>query len=146
MEKSQKVLENITDKKTKIKAVNEVETKQATFQKGKLLVDEQDFEEIKTLAKKHIATKSNEQKLLAENKGLKQEKQALTVRNNQQTQELNEYKSVRNKLSANKDKIRLSELERFQETVYKFLDRLGLKKQFEDFMKMFQRQRKEVDR
>lgn len=146
VEKSQKVLENITDKKTKIKAVNEVETKQVTFQKGKLLVDEQDFEEIKTLAKKHIATKSKEQKLLAENRGLKQENQALTVRNNQQTQEFNEYKSVRNKLSANKDKIRLSELERFQETVYKFLDRLGLEKQFEDFMKMFQRQRKEVDR
>lgn len=146
VEKQQKVLENITDKKSKIKAVNEVETKPAKLQKGKLLVDEQDFEDIKTLAKKHIATKSKEQKLLTENKGLKQENQALKVQNQQQVQELHQYKSVRNQLNAGKDKIRLSELEKFQEVVYKFLDRLGLRKQFEDFLKMFQRQRKEVER
>lgn len=146
VEKSQKVLENIADKKTKIKAVNEVDTKPAKLQKGKLLVDEQDFEDIKTLAKKHIATKSKEQKLLAENKGLKQENQVLLTQNRQQSQELHEFKSVRNQLNAGKEKIRISELEKFQEGVYKFLDRLGLRKQFDDFMKMFQRQRKEVER
>lgn len=146
IEKQQKVLETIADKKTKIKAVNEVEIKPAKLQKGKLVVDEQDFEDIKTLAKKHIATKSKEQKLLAENKGLKQENQALLTQNRQQAQELHEFKSVRNKLSANKDKIRLTEFEKFQEVVYKFLDKLGIRKQFDDFLKLFNKQRNEVER
>ncbi|WP_313527618.1 plasmid recombination protein [Anaerotignum sp.] len=146
VEKSKKDLENVADKKTKIKSIDSVETKSGVMDKSKVVLDKSDFEEIKTLAKKHIVTKSKEQKLLVENKGLKQENKDLMARNTRQTLELNEYKSVRNQLNVGKDKIRLSELEKFQETVYRFLDKLGLKKQFEDFVKLFQRQRNEVER
>lgn len=145
-DKEKKDLAKIVDKKAKVKAVEAVETKAPLMDKSKVIVDKDDFEDLKTLAKKQIATDSKEKKLVLEIKNVKQENQTLKTENQQQAQELHQYKSVRNKLNAGKDKLRVAELEKFQEIVYKFLDKLGVRKQFDDFMKMFNKQRNEVER
>ncbi len=139
-------LEKVANKKAKVKDIDSIETKSAMFSNGKIIIDEAEFENIKTLAQKQVVSVTNERKLSADNKQLKQENQALRQTNAQQHQELSEYKSVRNKLSANKDKMRVNELEHFQQAVYKFLDKLGVRKQFEDFLKLFNKQKNEVER
>lgn len=139
VEQSQKALNNIAEKKVKIKSINDIDTKPATFQKGKVIMDEEDLEYLETLAKKQVATEKKEAVLTQSNKVLKQE-------NTQLKNELSEVKSVRNQLNSGKDKVRLSELEKFQEAVYKFLDKLGLRETFEQFRKVFKHQKSEVDR
>lgn len=139
MQKSEKTLSVIVEKQTKLKAVETVETKVPLVDKSKVIVDKNEFEDLKTLAKKQIVTDSKEKKLTAENKLLKQENTVMKT-------EILEFNSVRSKLTTNKDKMRVAELEKFQETVYKFLDKFGVRKQFDDFMKMFQRQKNEVQR
>ncbi|MFI3213807.1 MAG: plasmid recombination protein [Eubacteriales bacterium] len=139
-------LEKVANKKAKVVDIDSIETKSAMFSNGKIIIDEAEFENIKTLAQKQVVSVTNERKLSADNKQLKQENQALRQTNAQQHKELSEFKSVRNKLSANKDKMRVAELEKFQEVVYKFLDKLGVRKQFNDFLTLFNKQRNEVER
>lgn len=139
-------LEKVANKKAKVKSIDSIETKSAMFSNGKIIIDEAEFENIKTLAQKQVVSFINDTKQKAEIKELRQENQALRQTNAQQHQELSEFKSVRNKLGANKDKMRVVELEKFQEAVYKFLDKLGVRKQFDDFLKRFNKQKNEVQR
>lgn len=141
-----KQLENIEDKQARIKAIDKIETKQNVFDKTKTSIGTTELENLKILAQKHIASHNNERRLIADYNNLLHENQILGKENRQLSNELYEYKSVKNQLNANKQQLRLAELEKFQNIVYKFLDKLGIRKQFEDFMKMFQRQRNEVER
>ncbi|MGO0985134.1 plasmid recombination protein [Clostridioides difficile] len=146
VEKSEKALSKIADKQTKIVAIDNVETKTLLMDKSKVLVDKSEFEDIKALARKQIAVESKEKKLTAENKQLRQENQALHKENTLQKKELSEFKSVTNQLNAGKQKTRITELEKFQDVVLKFLDFMGIREKFEQFRKSLNKQRNEVDR
>lgn len=146
VEKSEKALSILADKQTKIKAIDSVETKTALMDKNKVVLDKSEFEDIKILAQKQIATDKKEKKLLSENKELRQENQALHKENALQKKELSEFKSVTNQLHAGKQKARIIELEKFQDAVLKFLDFMGIREKFEQFRKTLSKQRNEVDR
>ncbi|MFI3326745.1 MAG: plasmid recombination protein, partial [Clostridia bacterium] len=139
LEKTQKVLEQVNNKKVKINAVENVEVKSALLDKNKVVLDKSEFEDIKTLAKKQIASVKKEKKLSIENNQLRNENQKLHT-------ELDEHKSVKNKLKENSNALKISELEKFQKAVYKFLDKVGIRKQFDEFLKIFNKSRNEVDR
>ena len=146
VEKSEKALSTIADKQVKIKAIDSVETKTPIMDKNKVVLDKAECEDIKILAKKQIATDKKEKKLLSENKQLRQENQVLHKENTLQKQELTEFKSVTNQLHAGKQKARITELEKFQDVVLKFLDFMGIREKFEQFRKTLNKQRNEVDR
>ncbi len=129
-----------------VKDIDMIETKSAMFANGKVMVDEVEFENIKTLAQKQVVSVSKERKYKAENTELREENQSFRKVNAQHYKELLEFKSVRARLRGNKSEIRIAELEKFQEVVYKFLDKVGIRKQFEEFMKGFRKQRNEVGR
>lgn len=114
--------------------------------KDKVTVDKTEFDEVKLLAQKQIASVKKEKKLLSENKGLKQDLQALQQQHTQVQNELSQYKSIKNRLAENRDSIKLRELETFKDIVLKFLDKVGLRETFEQFRKTFQRNRNEVER
>ncbi|MFI3201977.1 MAG: hypothetical protein R3Y54_10735, partial [Eubacteriales bacterium] len=146
IQKGNTQLEKVANKKAKIVNIDSVEIKPTILDKSKITVDKAEFENIKLLAQKQVVSVSNVKKQKTEIKELKEENQVLRNINTQQYSELSEFKSVRSKLGANEDKMRIEELEKFQNVVYKFLDKLGVRKQFEDFMKMFRKQRNEVKR
>lgn len=146
VEKSEKALSTIADKQTKIKAIDKVETKSALMDKSKVVLDKSEFDDIKILAQKQIASDSREKKLVVENKQLRQENQALHKETTLQKKELSEFKSVINQLNTGKQKTRITELEKFQDIVLKFLDFMGIREKFEQFRKAANRQRNEVER
>ncbi len=146
LEKSEKALSKVVEKQAKIRAIDKLETKTPLMDKSKIVLDKSEFEDIKILAQKQIASDSKEKKLIAENKQLKQENSALQQKNKQQSKELFEFKSVTNQLHAGKQKARITELEKFQEVVLKFLDFMGLTQRFEQFRQSMNRQRNEVER
>ncbi|MGL4790000.1 MAG: plasmid recombination protein [Anaerotignaceae bacterium] len=146
IQKSTAQLEKVADKKAQVKNIESIETKPAIMDKSKVVVDKAAFENLKTLAQKQVVSVTNDKKQKAEIKELRQENQALRQVNQQQENELYEFKSVHKRLGANKDKMRVNELERFQQAVYKFLDKLGVRKQFDDFLRLFNKQRNEVER
>lgn len=80
------------------------------------------------------------------NERLTQENQSLKLENSAQKNELSQFKSITNRLKEEQQKIKLQELEKFQDIVMKFLDKTGLRSAFEQFKKSFSRQRNEVDR
>ena len=142
----QKQLSVIADKKTKIKNIDAIEAKPTMMNKDKVTMDKSEFDEVKLLAQKQIASVKKEKKLLSENKGLKQDLQTLQQQHTQVQNELSQYKSIKNRLAENRDSIKLRELETFKDIVLKFLDKVGLRDTFEQFRKTFQRNRNEVER
>lgn len=146
LEKSEKALSKVVEKQAKIRAIDKLETKTPLMDKSKIVLDKSEFEDIKILAQKQIASDSKEKKLIAENKQIKQENVFLQQENKQQSKELFEFKSVTNQLHVGKQKARITELEKFQEVVLKFLDFMGLKQRFEQFRQSMNRQRNEVER
>lgn len=146
VEKSEKALSTISDKQTKIKAIDKVETKAALMDKSEVVLDKSEFEDIKILAQKQIVSDSKGKKLVVENKQLRQENQALHKETTLQKKELSEFKSVTNQLNTGKQKTRITELEKFQDIVLKFLDFMGIREKFEQFRKAANRQRNEVER
>ncbi|MFI3238921.1 MAG: plasmid recombination protein [Lachnospiraceae bacterium] len=146
IQKGKTQLNKVADIKAKIVNIDSVETKPTLLDKSKITVDKAEFENLKTLAQKQVVSVTNERKLSADNKQLKQENQALRQTNTKQQQELLEFKSVRNKLSANKDKMRVAELEKFYDVVMRFLEKFKLREQFERFSKMRSTKISEVER
>lgn len=143
--KGTKELNAVVNKKAEIVAVDDVETKTPLLDKGKVLIDKNEFEDLKTLAKKQIASESKESTLKSTIKNIKQENAMLKAKNKEYKTSLHEYTSVVKKLDGSKEKIRLGELEKFYEVVMKFLDRFQLKEQFERFSKGVFKNRSGVD-
>lgn len=114
--KSKIQLEKVAEKQSKIKSVDKVEVKSPMMDKSKVILDKAEFEGIKTLAQKQIASSSKEKKLIQENGQLKKENQALRQENSNQSKELSKF----SQLDASRDKMRLQELEKFQSIVMKF--------------------------
>ena len=129
----EKSLSKITEKQTKIKAVDSIATKAPLMDKSKVIVDQSAFEDIKILAQKQIATQDKEKKILTENRQLKQSMKTLQQEHQTVKNELYEYKSVKKQLNAGRDAVRLAELEKFKDVVMKFLDFMGLREKFEKF-------------
>ena len=139
-------LEKVADKKAKVVNIDSIETKPTLLDKSKITVDKTEFENLKTLAQKQIVSVTNDKKQKAEIKELRQENQSLIRENTTLSSELYEFKSVKNKLNANKDKVRLVELEKFYDVVMRFLEKFKLREQFERFSKMRSTKISEVER
>ncbi len=126
-------LEVIATKETKIKEINTIETKPTLLDKSKITVDKSEFENLKNLAQKQIASDKKDSKAIKENKKLKQENKLLKTQNTTQAQELFEFKSVTNQLNAGKEKSKIKELEKLVNLLMKFLDFMKLREKFEQF-------------
>ena len=125
--KEEQELKSIKTKKTKLKKVDEIEVKPAFLDGGKVVVAKEEFEDVKALAKKQIVAESKKQKMLAENVVLKEENKLLS-------KELNEYKSIKNRLSMAGVEAELSNVKKLLNRVLEFVEKLGLKAQLEKFL------------
>ncbi len=125
--KEEQELKSIKTKKTKLKKVDEIEVKPAFLDGGKVVVAKEEFEDVKALAKKQIVAESKKQKMLAENVVLREENKLLS-------KELNEYKSIKNRLSMAGVEAELSNVKKLLNRVLEFVEKLGLKAQLEKFL------------
>ncbi len=94
--------QDIKAKKTKLKDIDKIAIKNAILDNSKVVVDETEFEDIKTLVKKQIIAESKEKKLITEVKALRSEVNTLKRENNVQKRELFEFKSLKNHLDIGK--------------------------------------------
>ena len=132
--KNKQELTAVKTKKTKVKKVDEIPVKTTLLDSNKITVSKDDFEDVKTLAKKQIVSENKEKKLIAENTSLKQENNSLHRQNNALTSELNQHKSIKNRMQSASVEAELSNLKRLLNKVYEFVEKVGLKAQLEKFL------------
>ena len=132
----------VKQKKVKLKKLDEVKAKYSLIG-NKVILDKEEFEDIKSLAQKHIVSDQKERKFEIEIRALNSELTALKRENEEQKQELFQYKSVKNKLNMGKILAENEQLKKFQEKVMSFLEFFKLKKQFNQFINRNEVQRDE---
>jgi hypothetical protein len=126
-------LEKISKKKADVKAVENIEVKNTLFG-DKVTVSADDFENLKTLAKKQAASVKSTKQLKSENAALKEEKQSLVAEN----------KDLKAK-SGNSIQLRL-EIDRLQKKVnlldkiLEFIDFFGLRERLQLFLNQQEKQ------
>lgn len=128
-------IEEVQAKKTKLQSVDDISGKPTILDATKIVVTKEDFDEVKALAKKQIAGDKKDKKLALDNKKLQAENQKLTKEVQAQKVELGEFKSVRNQLNIGSIIAENQQLKAFKEKVMRFIEKLGLKEQFDKFMK-----------
>lgn len=132
--KEEQELNSIKTKKTKLKKVDEIEVKPALLDGGKMVVAKDEFEDVKALAKKQIVAESKEQRLFAENVVLKEENKVLNAENSSLTKELNQYRSIKNRLSMAGVEAELSNVKKLLNRVLEFVEKVGFRTQLEKFL------------
>ncbi|MBP1537318.1 MAG: hypothetical protein ILA17_05570, partial [Ruminococcus sp.] len=100
-----------------------------------------DYDKVSTLAKKQIASESNEKKLNAKIKTLEQEKTQLTKEkkelqkaNDAQKAEISQLKSIRERLNVESLKAEIEEWKKKYNKLMEFIESLNLKEQLEKFL------------
>lgn len=127
-------IKDVQTKKVKLQSVDDIYAKPTLFDTTKIVVAKTEFDEIKTLAKKQIIAESKEQRLLAQNVALNEENRVLNVENSSLTKELNQYRSIKNRLSMAGVKAELSNVKKLLNRVLEFVEKIGFKTQLEKFL------------
>lgn len=122
------VVKNIKSKKVSLKNIDNITVKNTMLDSGKVIVDKEEFDDVKLIAKKHIVSSNNEKKLIAKIKTLEEE-------NKLQKTELFELKSVKNKLSIGKSDAEISNLKRTINNVLMFVKLMGLSEKLDNYLK-----------
>ena len=134
LETSKRQLQAVSSKKAKLKKFDDITAKPALLDGSKIVVDKDDFDELKVLAKKQVVAESKEKKLTEDNKQLAVQVQELQRENQSQKTELNSYKSIKNRLSAAGVEAELSNIKKLLNRILEFVEKLGLKTQLERFL------------
>lgn len=129
VDREQQTLKTIQSQKVKIGKIGAMEAKPALLDKSKVVVDKADFKALQTMAQKHVVTRKKETKLQAENNALKAEVQTLRKENAS-------LRSVREQLQFGQLKKEYENLKAMLEKVFRFIDRLGLRTQWEQTMQV----------
>lgn len=129
---NQALLKSTAEKITKIKNIDSIETGKTVFG-GKITISQEDYVNLTDLAKKQIAAENNESKLFTEVESLKRRNSDLVNENVSLKNEVRTVKSLRESL-----KKASNDVENWKNIYHKaivFLEKLGLKQQFEQFLK-----------
>lgn len=132
-------IKEIKSKKSKLKDINSVQTKPTLLDKKKVTIEKSDYDEVKLLAQKYIANDKKEKNLKKEIKGLKEENLELNRKYKAQKEELNEYKSVKNKLSINGLQLEVKKLQNIIDLFLEFLEMFNLRAKYEKFIEQHKR-------
>ncbi len=150
-----KSLKKINSQKSKIKNIESIETKSKTFDKTKVIVDREDFEDVKILAEKQIVYENHDDVFKKEIGELKDEnrelyrintslenkndnlenrlEQSIAINQNLKN-EISHIKIESRKFIDKREKEFMGLKARFNQ-VMKFLEKLNLVQQFESFLK-----------
>lgn len=128
-----KDIEKAATKKTKIKAVDDIQTKK-TLLGDNLTINREDYENLSDLAKKQIATEKKEKKLKSEITQLQQENATLKSELSAEKKKNADSKSINLRIENEKLKTEVSKLNSIVETVNDFLNRFGFMEKFREFM------------
>jgi regulator of replication initiation timing len=132
-------LEKVLNKKADVKAVENIEVKHTIFG-DKVTVSTDDFENLKTLAKKQAVSAKSTKKLKSQVADLTQENQALVAEN--KDLKAKSGNSIKMQIEYGKLRQKLNTLESTLSRIYDFLERFNLRERLEEFMKSFSQQRK----
>lgn len=127
--KEEKALAVIKEKKVKVNDVLNIKVRQSKFNKDESIIPTKDYDNVQNLALKYITSKSNEKKLLTDNKQLKHK----VI---EQKCEINELKSLDYKMKWAKSESENKELKKEIGLFKKFLEKFDLVKRFEQFKRI----------
>ncbi|MFV0518245.1 MAG: hypothetical protein ACK5MV_12690 [Aminipila sp.] len=128
IQSQEKQLDEVKKIKTKIDKVDFVTSTPTLFDKSRVVVDKNEFEDIKVLAQKHFVTSSNV-------KHLKSQIDYLEDENRKQSAELYKYKSLKNRLDFAKVEAENHNLKNMLERIRKFLDLVGLREKADSYLR-----------
>lgn len=127
-------LQEIKAKKTILKNIDAIAVKNAVLDSSKIVVDKAEFEDIRALAKKQIIHESKDKRLTEDNRKLTLQVQELQRENQSQKTELNNYKSIKNRLSSAGIEAELSNVKKLLNRILEFVEKIGFKTQLEKFL------------
>lgn len=119
-------------KKTKIKAVDDIQTKKTVFGDN-LTVSREDYENLSDLAKKQIAAEKKEKKLKSEITQLQSENTQLKTKLSAEKKKNANSKSINLRIESEKLKCEISKLRNAIESIDEFFSRFGLVEKFREF-------------
>lgn len=144
IESRQSELESLTDKKKKVKSLDKIQTGK-TLIKGNVTLSPEDYNSLVTHAKKYYTHKNRETELTSQVKDLKRENTALKNTVSEQRSEISRLQSIRDRLNINSLKREISDLKTLVEKLFRFIDRLGLRKMWEQFLKSDKTRSKDIE-
>lgn len=144
IESRQSELESLTDKKKKVKSLDKIQTGK-TLIKGNVTLSPEDYNSLVTHAKKYYTRKNRETELSSQVKDLKRENSALRNTVSEQRSEISRMQSIRDRLNINSLKREISDLKTLVEKLFRFIDRLGLRKMWEQFLKSDKTRSKDIE-
>lgn len=118
----------IQNDNTKIKKIENIETKPTLLDKTKIIVNKDEFDDIKLLAKKHLTSQEKEKNLLAKIKDLESKNKSMDA-------ELFEYKSIKKKLTIAQLEADILNTRRKLVNIMFFVNSEGLGDKLERFLK-----------
>lgn len=140
----QSELESLTDKKKKVKSLDMIQTGK-TLIKGNVTLSPEDYDSLVTHAKKYYTHKNRETELTSQVKDLKRENKALRNTVSEQRSEISRLQSIRERLNINSLKREISDLKILVEKLFRFIDRLGLREMWVQFLKSDKTRSKDIE-
>lgn len=144
IESRQSELESLADKKKKVKSLDKIQTGK-TLIKGNVTLSPEDYDSLVTHAKKYYTRKNRETELTSQVKDLKRENTALKNTVSEQRSEISRLQSIRERLNINSLKREISDLKTLVEKLFRFIDRLGLREMWEQFLKSDKTRSKDIE-
>ena len=129
---NQTLLEISSQKVTKLKSIDEIETGKTMFG-GKVTLSKEDYEMLTDLSKKQIAAESRESELTAEIAKLKKENEEVAKKNAALEQKEQDYYKIREELRKTKNE--LGSLKAKFQRVMEFIEGLKLTQKLQEFLK-----------
>jgi regulator of replication initiation timing len=136
-------LEKISKKKADVKAVENIEVKNTLFG-DKVTVSADDFENLKTLARKQVVSTKNTKKLKSQVEELTQENQALMVEN--KDLKAKSGNSIQIRLENDRLRKKVGVLQNSLDWVMKFIEKFNLEERLETFLSQFRERERENKR
>lgn len=140
----QSELESLTNKKKKVKSLDKIHTGK-TLIKGNVTLSPEDYDSLVTHAKKYYTRKNREKELTSQVKDLKRENTALRNTVSEQRSEISRLQSIRERLNINSLRREISDLKILVEKLFRFIDRLGLREMWEQFLKSDKTRSKDIE-
>lgn len=142
---SQKKLDELVDKKKKVKALDKIQPEKVLFS-DKVKISNEDYDSLMENSKRYITHKNKENFLSAKVKLLESENEDLKETISEQNNELSELKSLRGKLKISSLEQEIKRLQKLIDKLFEFVDKFKLRDMWENFIQKSKKRDRDIER
>lgn len=142
---SQKELDELVDKKKKVKALDKIQPEKVLFS-DKVKISNEDYDSLMENSKRYITHKNREKSLSAKVKRLECENEDLKETISEQNSELSELKSLRGRLKISSLEQEIKRLQKLVDKLFEFIDKFKLRDMWENFIQKSKKRDRNMER